>query len=52
MQSIGLFAGHSEIVSLLCCAGAELELLDCDGKSALHVACEENHYDVIVQLLR
>jgi ankyrin repeat protein len=39
-------------VNLLCCAGADLDLLDCDGKSALHVACAENHYDVIVQLLR
>ena len=46
------FEGHTEIVDLLIAAGAEMNLTDCDGKTALHLACTENHYDVIVQLLR
>ena len=39
-------------MDLLIAAGAEMNLTDCDGKTALHLACTENHYDVIVQLLR
>ena len=46
------FEGHSIIVRLVGGAGAELDMLDCDGKSALHLACSEAHYDVVVQLLR
>ena len=46
------FEGHSVIVRLVGGAGAELDMLDCDGKSALHLACSEAHYDVVVQLLR
>lgn len=44
--------GHTEIVDLLISAGAELDMVDCDGKAALHLACTENHYEVVVQLLR
>ena len=40
------------IVRLVGGAGAELDMLDCDGKSALHLACREAHYGVVVQLLR
>ena len=46
------FEGHSIIVKLLGNAGAELDMLDCDGKTGLHLACSEAHYDVVVQLLR
>ncbi len=45
-------SGHSLIVDLLINAGAELDMVDCDGKTALHLACSENHYEVVVQLLR
>ena len=45
-------SGHSPIVDLLICGGAELDMVDCDGKTALHLACAENHYEVVVQLLR
>ena len=31
---------------------AELDMTDCDGKTALHLSCSEGHYDVVVQLLR
>ena len=27
-------------------------MVDCDGKTGLHLACGEAHYDVVVQLLR
>ena len=27
-------------------------MLDSDGKTALHLACTEGHYDIVVQLLR
>ena len=46
------FEGHSVIVKLLGNAGAELDMIDCDGKTGLHLACSEGHYDVVVQLLR
>ena len=49
---ISYIAGHTEIVDQLTMAGAELDMLDSDGKTALHLACGEGHYDVVVQLLR
>ena len=27
---------------------AELDMTDCDGKTALHLSCSEGHYDVVV----
>ena len=45
------FEGHSIIVKLLGDVGAERDMTDCDGKTALNLSYSEGHYDGVVQLL-
>ena len=37
---VNFLLGHSDIVGLLISAGAELDMVDSDGKAALHLACQ------------
>jgi len=44
--------GHVGVVRALCEAGADLDAVDGDGNSALHLAVVGKHLDVISVLLK
>ena len=45
------FAGRSDTVKLLLDRGADLGRLNHDGKTAVHRALDEGHYDVITTMI-
>jgi len=46
------YDGHAEVVEVLAGAGFDLESIDRDANRPLHLACQEQHVDVALALLR